>query len=99
MRRVVWADSARDDYLAILRHIAADDPDAAERVLLAIQQTGNALADFATGHPGRVAGTYEKSVTRLPYIIAYVLGDGEADLTILRVIHTSRNWQAEVWPE
>ena len=99
MRRVVWANSARDDYLAILRHIAADDPDAAERVLLAIRRTGNSLADFATGHSGRVTGTYEKSVTRLPYIIAYALGDDEADLTILRVIHTLRNRVKGEWPE
>jgi hypothetical protein len=85
--------------LAIVRHIAADDPDAAERVLSPIRKTGNALADFVTGHPGRVAGTYETLVTRLPYIIAYALGDDGADLTILRVIHTSRNWEAEAWPE
>jgi len=99
VRRVVWANSARDDFLGILRHIAADDPDAAQRVLAAIQLTGNALAEFATGHPGRVAGTYEKSVARLPYIIAYALGDGDTELTILRVIHTSRNWQTDEWPE
>lgn len=99
MRRVIWANSAKDDFLAILRHIAADDPDAAQRVLAAIQHTGNALADFATGHPGRVAGTYEKSVARLPYVIAYALGADETDLTILRVIHTSRNWAADHWPE
>ena len=99
MRRVDWANSAKDDFLAIVRHIATDDPDAAQRAVAAIQQTGNALADFATGHPGRMAGTYEKSVARLPYIIAYALDDGEAGLTILRVIHTSRNWEADEWPE
>ena len=99
MRRVVWANSARADFLAILRHVAADDPDAAERVLAAIQQTGNGLAEYATGHPGRVGGTYEKSVARLPYIIAYALNDGEAELTILRVIHTSRNWEVGEWPD
>lgn len=71
MRKIVWADTATDDYLGIVDHIADDDPDAAARVLAAIQKTGNALGDFATGHPGRVNGTYEKSVSRLPYIIAY----------------------------
>lgn len=65
----------------------------------AIQSAGNALAEFATGHPGRVAGTYEKSVSRLPYIIAYALGADGRDLVILRVIHTSRNWVADQWPE
>ena len=68
-------------------------------MLGAIRNTGNALADFATGHPGRVGGTYEKSVARLPYIIAYALNDGEVELTILRVIHTSRNWEPGAWPD
>jgi len=67
-------------------------------VLNAIRNSGNALADFATGHPGRVVGTYEKSVSRLPYIIAYALGADGRDLVILRVIHTSRNWAADQWP-
>jgi hypothetical protein len=43
-------------------------------VLAAIQQAGNGLADFATGHPGRVAGTYEKPVAGLRFVIAYALG-------------------------
>jgi plasmid stabilization system protein ParE len=99
MRRVVWSQDARDDYLAILRHIAADNPDAAERIAEAIERTGDALGDFATGHPGRVAGTYEKSVARLPYTIAYALADGERTVAILRVIHAARDWRADHWPE
>lgn len=98
MRRVVWSDEGRDDYLNILRHIANEDPDAAERVVRAIERTGNSLADFATGHPGRVSGTYEKSVNRLSYVIAYALNDDESEVTILHVIHTARNWPAEEWP-
>ena len=31
-RRVVWSDTARDNYLALLRTIAEDNPDAAGRV-------------------------------------------------------------------
>lgn len=97
MRRVLWSHSARNDYLAVLRHIAQDDPDAAERVVSAIERAGNGLADFATGHPGRVPGTYEKSVARLPYIIAYRLS-GDDTVTILHVIHTARDWQPGEWP-
>jgi plasmid stabilization system protein ParE len=97
VRRVNWSDEARDDFFRILRHIADDDPDAAERVVRAIEETGTALGDYATGHPGRVGGTYEKSVRRLPYVIAYALGGSE--LTILRVIHTSRDWPPGQWPE
>ena len=55
---------------------------------------------MATGRPGRVSGTYEKSVTRLPYIIAYELRDvaGRESVVIVRVIHTSQDWQPEEWP-
>lgn len=99
MRRVVWSNDARDELLGVLRYIAENDIAAAERIFRAIDKTGNDLADFATGRPGRVSGTYEKSITRLPYIIAYALSDDDAVVTILRVIHTSRNWRAEEWPE
>lgn len=99
MRRIVWSDSSREDYFHILRFIADDNPDAAERVVHAIEKTGNALGTFATGHPGRVSGTYEKSVTRLPYIIVYALTDNDTAVTILQVIHTARNWPQESQPE
>ena len=100
MRRVIWSADARRDYLDILRYIAADNPLAAERVADAIEQAGDGLGEFATGRPGRVTGMYEKSVPRLPYIIAYELTNqgGQEAVAILRVIHTSRDWQSEEWP-
>jgi plasmid stabilization system protein ParE len=100
MKPVVWSTEARRDYLDILRYIADDNPFAAEKVVDALEKTGNELGRFATGRPGRVTGTYEKSVTRLPYIIAYALvtrADHDS-VVILRVIHTARNWPAEDWP-
>lgn len=96
MRRVVWSVDAHRDYLDILRYIADDNPDAAERVVDAIEDAGNRLGEFATGRPGRVTGTYEKVVTGLPYIIAYALTD-EA-VVIVRVIHTARDWLEDEWP-
>ncbi len=66
---------------------------------MALQKAGNALGDFATGHPGRTAGTYEKSVRSLPYIVAYALTDRDMAVTILRIIHTARDWQEENWPD
>ncbi|MFN3820225.1 type II toxin-antitoxin system RelE/ParE family toxin [Blastomonas sp.] len=98
MRRVVWSAAARADYLAVLRHIADDDPDAAYRVGQAIRRTGAQLGDFATGHPGRVAGIYEKSVRGIPYIIAYTLAVDDQSVSILRVIHTARDWPNDRWP-
>lgn len=99
MRRVVWSATARADYLAVLRHIADDDPVAAERVVRAIRRTGEQLGEYATGHPGRVTGTYEKSVRGLPCIIAYAFADSDRAVAILRVVHTARDWQKDSWPE
>lgn len=55
---------------------------------------------MATGRPGRVNGTYEKLVPRLPYILAYAIvsQDGREIVTILRVIHTARDWREDDWP-
>ena len=99
MRQVVWSQSAQDDYLEILRHIAVDDPFAAEKVVDAVAKVGEALGDFATGRPGRVAGTYEKSVAGMPYIIAYSLVDRDGTVAILRIIHAARNWNEDQWPD
>lgn len=99
MRIVQWSDSALDDLEVQAVHIAKDDANTARRIAKKIRETGDGLRDFATGHPGRVAGTYEKSVSRLPYIIAYALSRDDSAITILRVIHTARDWPADQWPE
>jgi toxin ParE1/3/4 len=43
-----------------------------------------------TGRPGRVPGTCELVIPRLPYIIVYRLNAGGVD--VVRVYHTSRMW-------
>ena len=100
MKPVIWSDNAQHDYFDILRYIAKDNPDAAERVVDAIEQAGNDLGKFATGRPGRVNGTYEKLVPRLPYILAYAIAsqDGREVIAILRIIHMARDWPEEDWP-
>lgn len=100
MKPVIWSAEARQDYLDILHHIAGDNAFAAEKVVDAIEKAGNGLGGFATGQPGRVMGTYEKSVHRLPYIIVYALAAhaGRESVIVLRVIHTARDWPAEGWP-
>lgn len=99
MRSVVWSEEARQDYFDILRFIAADNPFAAEKVVDAIEEAGEQLGHFARGRPGRVTGTYEKLVVGLPYVIAYSIKSAGDVLFILRVIHTSRDWPTEEWPE
>lgn len=98
MKKTEWSNDALDDLEKQVVHIARDNQDAARKVAKRIRETVDSLGQFATGHPGRVSGTYEKSVTQLPYIIAYALSGDGSTVTILRVIHTSRNWTANQWP-
>lgn len=100
-REVVWSNQALEDYLALLRHIARDNPNAAVRVADRVAATGTSLGEFAIGRPGRVDGTYEKVVTGLPYILAYeIIGrpDGGETVAILHVIHGARHWPDGSWP-
>ena len=101
-RPVLWAEAARDDYLGIIRFIAQENPDAAERVADGIDQAILRLGDMAVGRAGRVSGTYEKVVAGLPYIIAYDIvaqPDGGEMIAVLHVIHGARNWPKGEWPE
>ena len=99
-RRVIWSRAALDEIKAHVAWIASDNPIAARRVAQRISITGDGLADFATGHPGRVADTYEKSVGGLPYVIAYAIDrTGTVEVVVvLHVIHTARDWPEGEWP-
>jgi toxin ParE1/3/4 len=99
-RAVVWTRAALDDLKSQVTYIARDNPAAARRVAARIRVAGDNLMDFATGSPGRVSGTYEKSVTGLPMIIAYAIElRGEAEvIVVLHVIHTARDWRVGDWP-
>lgn len=97
MHAVSWSDEALHDFKHAIGYIAQDDQAAAALVADRIDAAINGLADMPLGHAGRVAGTYEKMVLKTPYIVAYALLDEL--VVILRVIHTSRDWQAGRWPE
>lgn len=99
-RAVSWSRAALNELKALVAYIARDNPVAARRVAARIRSTGDALADFATGNQGRVAETYEKSVSGLPYIIAYAIDrkEGVEAVVVLHVIHTARDWREGTWP-
>ena len=99
-RPVRWSDDALTDLAEQVAYIASDNPSAAHRVADALDKTALALGDMPTGRPGRVTGTYEKSVTGLPYVVVYAITQtgGAEEIAIVRVIHTSRDWSAEEWP-
>ena len=100
-RPVRWSRDALTDLGDQVAYIASDNPSAARRVADAIDRAAAALGDMPIGRPGRVTGTYEKSVTGLPFILAYAIAQtsGEEAVVIVRVIHTSRDWPAEAWPD
>jgi len=100
-RPVTWSREALDDIKEQVAFIAHDNSAAARRVADRIREVGKALGDMVTGRPGRVTGTYEKSLARLPYIIAYEVRPivGGESVVIVRVIHTARDWPAESWPQ
>lgn len=96
MRSLLWSAAALDDFEAAIMRIAIEDQAAARRVAAAIDPAARLLAERPIGRPGRVIGTYEKTVSGLPWIIAYAL-DGER-LVVLRVIPSARDRPKEGWP-
>jgi plasmid stabilization system protein ParE len=100
-RQVQWSREALDEFKGQITYIAAKNPAAARQVADRIREAGTALGVRPTGRPGRVSGTYEKSVARLPYIIAYAITSdaGQEFVSILHLIHTAQDWPAEQWPK
>ncbi len=88
MKPILWAETARAEYLDILNRIRTDNPAAARRVEKRIDETINSLAHRNIRRRGRVEGTFEKSVVGLPYIVAFALDtevDGSERLVVLRI--------------
>lgn len=88
-KRVRWLREALRNLDEEAAHVAADDPQAAQRVVQRILQAVAGLAEHPDiGRPGRVPGTRELVVTRTRYLVPYrVKGDV---VQVLRVFHTSR---------
>jgi toxin ParE1/3/4 len=95
-RRVAWGEKATADYHQQLRFIADQNPGNADLVDQRLMAAIETLADIPIGRAGRVAGTYEKPVTKTSLIIAYQLSD--ETLHIIRIIHAKRNWPEGEWP-
>jgi toxin ParE1/3/4 len=95
--RIRWTDPAETDFLEILGYIARDDPAAAERVGQRLLSAVDGLADQPRlGRPGRVHGTRELVIPKLPYIAIYRIIEttptSAGQIEILRVIHGAQRW-------
>lgn len=89
--RIRWTTPAAKALLAIQDYIAREDPRAAFEVAQHIRIAVEKLRDHPRmGRDGRVRGTYELVIHRIPYIVPYRIRAKE--IQILSVYHTSRKW-------
>ena len=83
-----FSREADTDLDAIKAHIALASPATISRILQSIA----ILEGFPLiGRVGRVDGTREFPITNLPFFAVYEI-TSETDLTVLRIIHTSRRY-------
>ena len=86
--QLIWTEKSRDDLIEICDYIAQDDMNTAARVSLAIPRAVERLiAHPFSGKPGRVEGTRELVIPRLPYIAVYVVQS--ETVVVLRVLHAA----------
>jgi addiction module RelE/StbE family toxin len=91
--RLDWKKAARVDLLAIVDYVADDNPDAAQRLKDEIEiKASKLLTRPKLYRLGRIVGTREM-VVRTNYVVIYAEDDDT--VTILRVLHTARQWPPE----
>ena len=92
MRQINWSRQAIRDMTRIGRHIAADGPANAGKLLDQIEAKAMALASYP--QIGRISGNSEarELVVHAHYLVIYrVLPDS---ITILPIKHVARKWPA-----
>ena len=90
--RIEWTKLADADLKHIYSYIKRDSPNAAVAVLASIRRAvrGQLSISPLSGRFGRVSGTRELIVPRLPYIVAYrVTG---SSIQVLRELHGAQRW-------
>jgi toxin ParE1/3/4 len=78
---------------ALKEYLRDQDRTVADRVGSSIRSAAKRLQDFPyMGHIGRMPGTRELGVSRLPYIIVYEVNIGDVDeVMVLGVFHGSQD--------
>jgi len=92
--RVEWTRAASLDLESVERHLSRDNPDVAIDTVFEIIRRVEVLAEHpGLGRPGRVEGTRELVLGRLPYLVPYI--DKGDTIVILRVLHGAMKWPRE----
>jgi addiction module RelE/StbE family toxin len=90
--KLVWSESALHQFTQLFEYIAAQNPDAAERIADQIDEAALSLLDFPEmGSPGLRAGTRKRVVTGTRYLLTYAIR-GE-NIVILNVWHGRQDWK------
>jgi toxin ParE1/3/4 len=92
--RIIWTEPAARALERIQDYIARDNRRAAWEVAQTIRHAVGQLEDHPKlGRSGRVRGTLELVIPKLPYIVPYRIKGREVQ--ILSVFHTARKWPEE----
>jgi len=92
--RIIWTEPAARALELIQDYIASDNRRAAWEVTQTIRHAVNQLGNHPRlGRPGRVQGTLELIIPKLPYIVPYRIKDRAVQ--VLSVFHTARKWPEE----
>jgi toxin ParE1/3/4 len=89
--KIFWTRLALQDLQHTWNYIAADNPEAADRMMERIAKAVDDLFSYQKlGRLGRAKGTRELVVVGTPYVIAYRIK--KERIEILAVLHGSRRW-------
>ena len=89
--KVVWTLQAVRDLAEARAYVERDNPKAAAELARRIlQATARLTKHPEMGRRGKLPGTRELIVSRVPYVILYRIREGRIDL--LRVLHAMRRY-------
>lgn len=89
--RLIWARPAITIRRAIFDRIKKDNPAAAKRMVKRLRDRANSLQKSPRqGRKGRVAGTFELTVSGSPYLIIYAVTPNE--IRVLTILHHAQRW-------
>ena len=92
MEKVIWTDRALADLGVILRYVARDNPEAAQRLGQNILEVTNLLSSFPK--MGRIYPKSSRKSRCMPhknYLIIYQEDENRRMIEILRILHGARN--------
>lgn len=88
-----WSPEAAADFTAVIQYIRQDNSSAAFRVARSIYDAVAQLNTFPNrGRPGRINGTRELPLPRLPFVVVYRVRENTVE--IVRLLHGAQQWPA-----